>query len=150
MKISIEDYISERLENQITWYDKKAINYKKCSNTIYIFSILVSSSSGLISILPLVTKLNNNIMLVASSTLSIIVAVSLSISKIKKFDELHSTYRMTCEKLKSEKYLYLTSTADYDCEDLLRDKLLVSRIESLLSTEVGNWAQLNEKKESDN
>lgn len=147
--MEISNYINERLENQINWYDKKAIEYKCWANSISLATIIISSSGGFINLLPYITNIPSNIIVFLSSIFSFSVASLLAFTKIKKYEELQSTYRMTCEKLKSEKYLFLTESGDYKIDNSKeRDSLLVSRIESILSTEVGNWAQLNEKKEA--
>ena len=70
--------------------------------------------------------------------------VFLATDKLKKYQELHTQYRHTCEELKREKFLYLTHSGEYSDGDF---QLFVQRCESVMTTEVGNWAILNEKKD---
>ena len=68
---------------------------------------------------------------------------------MKKYQELHSQYRQTCERLKQELWLYKQGSGEYAGPgEPDNNQLLVDRIESILATDTGNWAELNEKKET--
>lgn len=140
------EYIENRLKNQIKWYDKKAKSYKKWNNFITITTIIISSGVAITALIMKEMDINTSFSTIIIAVVGFITSVLLSVNKVKKFEELHLTYRLTCEKLTQEMYLFETKSAMYVGEDC--DNLLVERIESILTTEVGNWAQLNEKKES--
>ncbi|WP_301089135.1 DUF4231 domain-containing protein [Faecalibaculum rodentium] len=76
-------------------------------------------------------------------------AIFLSIDKLKKFQERHTQYRQTCERLKQELWLYRRKSGEYAGPgEPDNNQLFVDRIESILATDTGNWAQLNERKEA--
>ncbi|NBT32039.1 MAG: hypothetical protein EBT13_09110 [Rhodobacteraceae bacterium] len=56
------------------------------------------------------------------------------------------TYRATCEALRHEKYAYIERAVPYDCEDdIATRKLLVERVESLISTEHSKWIAVQDE-----
>ena len=60
---------------------------------------------------------------------------------IFQFRELWTEYRTNAESLKHEKYLYLSSSNPYDRED--KFKLLVERVEKLISIEHSRWQDIS-------
>lgn len=80
---------------------------------------------------------------IATSILGLLIVISQSISSIKKFHENYIQYRTTCEVLKHEKYLYLYNVEPYDNEKE-PIKLLVSRVESIISNENINWQTMRQ------
>lgn len=139
------EYIVSRLDNQIKYYDNKAILYKKYHDNINILSIVISTSGSFVTILGLIFNCIEPWLTIIGSLAGIIVASSLAIDKLKRFGDLFVTYRRTCESLKREKFLFQTSSGEYqDNENAFN--LLVERCESIMATENGTWVQLNEKK----
>lgn len=142
-------YIKERIDDQIKWYDDKATHCKKYHDHISIFSILCTSSSSLICVISLLFPCFSTQITLLSSVIAFSATILLALDKIKKYQELHTQYRSACEKLKQEKYLYLTNAGEYNSDKHDDNfKLFVDRCESIMSTEIGTWAQLNEKKQS--
>ncbi|MBS6685222.1 DUF4231 domain-containing protein [Thomasclavelia spiroformis] len=140
-----KDYISCRVEDQIKWYDEKSCWYKKCHNFITIFSILISTSGSTITILGYVFTDLKTAFSIFGAISGFSVAFMLSLDKLKDFHEHFLTYRTTCEKLKQEKYLFLTKSSEY-YNNNQAFHLFVERCESIMATENQTWAQLNEKK----
>lgn len=145
-KISIEMYLSERIDNQIKWYDKKAIQFKRNYELLSLLNIIVSALITILSGL----FISPTSIAVIIAILSAGITVSNLVITLKKYQELHLQYRLVCEKLKQEKYLYLTKSGDYQSTSSVDniDNLFIERMESIMTTEVGNWSQLNEKKRS--
>lgn len=130
------EYLSNRLDDQITWYSKKASKNKYFhlwSKGLVIFlSSLIPLLAGIsIDILP------KDILL---GTIGFIIAVLAGLSGLLKFQEKWSEYRTTSETLKHEKMLYETQTGPYDAIDE-PFKLLVTRVENLISKENSAWSQ---------
>jgi hypothetical protein len=74
---------------------------------------------------------------VAGATIAIITGIH----GLYNLQENWITYRTTCETLKHEKYMYLTRSGVYaETEDPFR--LLVERVESIISHENINWTQI--------
>ena len=145
--MKIEEYIEKRLDDQINWYDAKSIKCKKtyhcCSVCIIVSSLAITAISTLSLLYPLLDKL----WVIASLLLSLSITGITTYDKFAKNNELHSSYRRTCERLKQEKYLFLTRSGEYNSNSSA-ENLLVERCESIMATENGNWSQLNEKKQS--
>lgn len=144
--MTIEEYIENRLDDQIKWYSKKAGFYK---NFYYAFNIaiaILSSSSVIFTTLSLKIESYSTtfsiIALICSSSIPVVIAVN----GIMKCQELYKNYRSTCEMLKREKILFQNNTGEYENASN-SEKLLVRRCESIMSTETNNWVQLNEKKD---
>ncbi|MED4333305.1 DUF4231 domain-containing protein [Geobacillus stearothermophilus] len=130
-----------RLTDQINWYDKKSAQAKR----IYmIFQTIEIIAAALIPIMSgLVTEFQQIKIII--SILGAVVVICGSLSRLGKFHENWLHYRQTCELLKHEKYLFLTSTSPYEEQSF---QLLVERVESIISAENVNWSQLateNEK-----
>lgn len=139
------EYFQERVDDQIKWYDKKSIRYKKCHGFIIITSLITTSAGSLITILGLIFSNFNILFTIIGAISGFSVSFMLALDKFKNFHEHFLMYRMTCEKLKQEKFLYLTKSGEYkNNSDAFN--LLVERIESIMATENQTWAQLTEKK----
>ena len=121
------------------------LKYKKCHNFITICSIFVSTSGSMITILGYIFTDLKIAFSIFGAMAGFSVAFMLSLDKLKDFHEHFLTYRATCEKLKQEKYLFLTKSSDYYQNDQAFN-LFVEGSESIMATENQNWAQLNEKK----
>lgn len=146
-KISIEKYISDRLDNQIDYYDSKSIEYKKNHENISVSTIIISA---LIALAPAFMDILPNfkeIISFISAFLAAVITILQAIDKLKKYNELFYQFRITCEKLKQEKELYLHQSGEYKrTDEMTNEQLFVERCESIMATENGTWAQLNEKK----
>ncbi|GGJ68222.1 hypothetical protein GCM10008982_16940 [Anoxybacillus voinovskiensis] len=139
--MSVEEYINGRLTEQINWYDKKSMQAKK---RYMIFQTIEIISASLIPIVNGLVTESAQIRIIISILGSIVVICG-SLARLGKFHENWLHYRQTCELLKHEKYLFLTSTTPYEEQSF---QLLVERVESIISSENVNWSQLaTEKRE---
>ncbi|NOY63291.1 MAG: DUF4231 domain-containing protein [Gammaproteobacteria bacterium] len=130
------EYLSDRLDDQINWYDKKSIQNQKLFKRLQLTSIVAAASipflSGYITETSIVLK-------IFTGLLGITVAVITAILGIYKSQENWLEFRTTCESLKHEKYLFLTHAEPYHCEQPFQ--LLVQRVEGLISKENTHWFQ---------
>ena len=67
------------------------------------------------------------------------VAVIAGVLGLYRFQEIWTEYRATAESLKQERFLYLTRTAPYNDDNAFQ--LLVSRVETVLSSERTGWVE---------
>lgn len=142
LSLSPEEYINERLTDQINWYDKKSRQAKKSYMILQTIEIIAAALIPILS--GFVTDFQQ--IKITISILGAIVVICGSLARLGKFHENWLQYRQTCELLKHEKYLFLTSTNPYEEQSF---QLLVERVESIISAENINWYQLateNEKK----
>jgi len=134
-----DEYINDRLINQLNWYSKKSQYNQKYHKSLKIIEIVSAS------IIPFVAGMNENIpysnWILGIS--GILIAVITAISALCKFQENWIQYRTISETLKHEKYLYLTKVYPYDSSSSF--DLLVKRVESLISKENTQWVKYVKK-----
>ena len=137
-----EEYINERLEDQIKWYSTKATKNKLWNN--WIKAIIIVSSATI----PFVVGIafNETFKNIILSAIGVVITILSGLSGLLKFQEKWTEYRTTSETLKHEKYLFKANTVPYS-EEKEPYKLLVTRIESIISREHSIWGQyINNKK----
>ena len=134
-----EQYLQERVEDQITWYGEKSQLNKKWFKFLRITEIVGAA------IIPFLAGIGSSIPYysVIIGTLGVIIAISAGVSAVYKFHENWLEYRTTSETLKHEKYLFQTKCRPYDQEDSF--SLLVQRVEGLISKENSQWSRHQEK-----
>lgn len=130
------EYIQTRLDHQIDWYSNKASKNKLYNNWSKGLIIFFSATIPLISGIDF-AEIPKNITL---GLLGTMIAILSGLSGFLKFQEKWSEYRTTSETLKHEKMLYQTQTGPYDNETN-PFKLLVTRVENLISKENSAWSQ---------
>jgi hypothetical protein len=137
MDISEESYFKDRLENQINWYDDKSIRdqkkFKRFKGTVIVLSASIPFFVGFIS--------HHTFWKIVVSVIGVIIVVIEGWLGLTKYHEHWIEYRSICETLRHEKYMYLTRTGVYETDNPF--KLLVERVESIISKENVNWASLN-------
>lgn len=134
-----EEYIKQRLDDQIAWYDRKSVSSQRWFKRLRITEFIAAATIPFLAAylapeLP-ATK-------VVIGVLGVVIAVITATLGLYQFQEHWIEYRTTCESLKKEKYLFLTSSEPYDdADEAARLQLLVQRVETLISKENTNWAQ---------
>lgn len=135
------NYFRTRLDDQINWYDVKSVKDQKNFKKMKLVIIL---SSSLIPFL-VAFNINNIYMRICIGILGLSAAILESIINLNKYNENWIEYRSRCETLKHEKYMFLYKTGVYE-EHENRFKFFVERIETIISQENINWANLNNDK----
>lgn len=140
-----KEYIISRVNDQINWYDKKSIRAQKKYKLFTFLTILCTSLSPVAANLILSSQKAKCIV----SLLGVIATLSQGIINMSKYNENWVEYRTVCETLKKEKYMYLAQAGVYsDNEESF--KFFAERVESIISQENVNWANIKkEKKEND-
>ncbi|AZH29827.1 DUF4231 domain-containing protein [Paenibacillus sp. M-152] len=146
MDISEREYLAERLDDQINWYDKKSIECQKYYKRWKRAEIVAAA------LIPVLTSFSSGLRWIAIviGALGACIALFESILSLHKSHENWIEYRGICETLRQEKYMYLTRTGIYKIADGAFN-LLVERVESVISKENVNWANLhaNEQKKEE-
>ena len=132
-----EQYLNERLDDQIDWYDKKSVLNQKIYKIICVIEFIAAALIPFLT--PYISEQSLSLRLFVGF-LGVIIAVIVAVIGLYKFQENWTEFRTTSESLKHEKYLYLTKTPPYDGSDNFT--LLVERVESLISKENSAWAAL--------
>jgi len=137
-----EEYINERLEDQIKWYSNKATKNKLLNNRIKAIIIILSATIPFI----VGVEFNETFRNIILSAIGVIITILSGLSGLLKFQEKWTEYRTTSETLKHEKYLFKANAVPYNKEEDPY-KLLVTRTESIISREHSIWGQyINNKK----
>ena len=129
-----QEYVEERLQNQLEWYARKSRRNHLWFLSLRVIEIVLAAS------IPLLTgmmKERGEVGLLLGS-ISVSVAVIAAVLSLFRFQELWIEYRATAETLKREKFLFLTRSGPYDGPG--RFTALVERIETLLAAEATKWA----------
>ena len=136
-----DEYIKERLDNQISWYDRKSsINqrkYKKYKRLEFIIAATIPVITTLTAIIP--NDILEKVLLMSAAFGGIILVVINKTLELEDYFKFWKEYRTTCEALQYERALYLTRSEPYDEEDAF--PLLVQKVESILSKETQRWQQ---------
>jgi hypothetical protein len=133
--ISADEYIEQRLNDQVGWYDRKSSENQRWFKRLRFAEIVAAA------IIPFLSGFAGGSLAIkiAIGALGVVVAVIASLLGLLHFQEHWINYRAMAEALKTEKFLFLTQTQPYDKEDAFH--LLVQRVEALLSKENSEWLQ---------
>jgi uncharacterized protein DUF4231 len=133
--ISPEDYVEQRINDQISWYDRRSITNKRWFKRLRFAEIVVAAT------IPFLSGFADKALAIkiAIGALGVFVAVIASLLGLLQLQVHWIEYRATAESLKKEKFLFLTQTDPYNKDDAFH--LLVQRVEALLSKESTDWVQ---------
>jgi hypothetical protein len=133
--ISPEEYIEQRLNDQISWYDRRSSTNQRWFKRLRFAEVVAAAT------IPFLSGFAGNSfpIKVAIGALGVVVAVIASLLGLLHFQEHWIEYRATTEMLRKEKFLFLTQTDPYDKDNAFH--LLVQRVEGLLSKENTVWTQ---------
>ena len=138
--MNAQDYIKNRLEQQIDWYNDKSKLNKRYYKTAKLIVIIVSVS------IPFLAGFIND----DRTWLKIVVAIGglliaflEGISNLNKYHDNWVNYRQSAEYLEREKLLFLTKSGPYRENNSLQD--LVERVEHFTNQENQNWTQFNKQ-----
>lgn len=126
-----EQYITERLDEQVKWYSKKAGENKIRFHASQIIIIVAGILIPIVNLFETPSTIG-----LISSILGGVVIITAGILQLQKSQENWVLYRSTAEMLKKEKQLYLNSVGNYaNIADEDKHKLLVERVETIISSE---------------
>ena len=137
-KEDFQKYLKERYEDQVNWYDKKAIGNQK------VYRFYQTTLIFLSAVTPVLVAIKETRW--SAIVISVLVAIGITILKTFKFQENWINYRTTCETLKKEIYLYQARIGEYKTAKTPED-LFVERVESLISRENTIWLTTHKVKE---
>ena len=140
-----EEYLKDRVDNQIAWYSRKSARNKKYhlwSNAlIIVFAAVIPFFAGL-------GEENLTWTKYVIALLGVLTAAFTGISALYKFQEKWMTYRITGESLKREKIIFQTGTYPYNT-GASSFPLFVNTVENIMNSENAVWTQIISKKEDD-
>ncbi len=127
----------DRLEQQISWYDRKSGNAQRYCKLTKYFTIIAAAA------IPVIALYGQKEVVAALASM---IAILEGASQVNQWQHNWITYRSTCEALRHEKYTYIERADPYDIDDDKNArKLLVERVESLISTEHSKWIAVQDE-----
>ena len=132
MPLSPEEYLAERVDDQIRWYGDRSRQSKQWFYALQIVTLFASAS---IPVLSLTTDDFRMRILVAF--FGAVTAVTTGLVALFRFQELWVSYRVTTEALKSERFLFVSGAEPYTDEAAF--SRFVGRIETLITNETQAW-----------
>jgi hypothetical protein len=129
-----QDYLDQRIDDQIGWYSKKSTFNKNRYQFIKTLVIIISAS---IPVLAIMITGDDQILKIAVGVAGVLIVVLEGILSHYKYKDIWLKYRMTSEMLNREKILYLTSSGPYKTNKTLQS--FVERSEAIMSTENQTW-----------
>jgi len=124
-----------RLNEQMHWYDRKSLH---CQRWYKCLKVTQVSLAVLIPVMSLSEHVRWT-----TAVAGALIAILEGIQQLNQYSTLWVTYRAMAERLKQEKYLFLSSAGPYS-DLILPDQLAIlsERVEECISNEHANW--LNE------
>src|SRR5919202_6441438 len=133
------EYIEQRLQDQIDWYDRKSSKSRTLFMRLKIAEIVAAALIPFLSAVSISQPTLRTASTVAVGVLGMTVTIIAGVLSLGQHQERWVEYRATCESLRREKFLFQTGVEPYDGADSF--PLLVQRVEALLSKEKMNWTQ---------
>jgi len=127
------DPVVDRLEDQISWYDRKSISNQRTYKRIKMTEIIAAA------VIPFIGAFNLPNVGWWTGGLGVLITVLEGTLHLNQYQQNWTAYRSTCESLKHEKYVYLAKASSYSGVADPR-ALLAERVESLVSQEHAKWA----------
>lgn len=139
MELQAEEYITQRVDDQINWYDKKSTINQRRFKLLQMLSIIFAAT------IPLLTAISfkeyDTVFRFIIALLGSMIAVISGFLSLNKFQENWVEYRSCAESLRREKYLYLTRTGPYSENEENPFSALVERCEGIMSNEQLGWTK---------
>lgn len=137
------DPITERLEDQISWYDRNSLkNQRRYKRTKFV--VIMSAS-----VIPFLAPLTRPEVRWITGGLGVLITVLEGVLQLNQYQQNWISYRSTCEALKHEKYVFLGKASPY-AEANDPHALLAERVESLVSQENAKWLVARQDTKSKN
>ncbi len=130
-----EEYLKQRVDDQIAWYSGKSQRYQKSFKALRLFEITAAAMIPLLS--GYVSQCEG--LEYAVGILGFCVAVVAGALGLFQYQEQWVEYRTTSEALKREKFLFLTGVEPYNAGEPF--PLFVTNAENLMSKEQQGWLQ---------
>lgn len=133
-----QEYIENRINEQIEWYGKQAANMKDKHTLCKQCEIACTASVPVLAMLAnYYSRLNILIAIIGA-----IATFILNLHLFNKYHEKWMEYRKTCEALKQEKILYLTLSASYRTSQYPFTDF-VEKCELIMNQEHNAWVEIH-------
>ena len=131
--MDIETYLTERVDDQIEYFDSNALRNQKRYKFFKIAAIICNVLTTLTIALALTFITHLKFMGIAALILSTIVLATYQVEEFCNFGTKWEKFRLVAERIKSEKYLFLNSVGAYSSIDTdEKERLFIKTIEGIL------------------
>jgi len=121
-----DEYLTKRIDDQIDWYDHKAIDLQRMNVRLQTLILTLSL------LLPIILSIPKNLggidisstINAGTTIMSIVLAIFIAFQSYRNYREKWIEYRTTAESLKNEKYMYLTKSGKYRDSEHASEALL--------------------------
>ena len=153
--MDISEYIEERLEKQKDWYQGKASYNKKRFMNFQTTIIILGALIPLIVVFVGSSVLTVGAIEISSGHISAVIAAIIAIlAGIDKLTQPQTNwfnYRANEEMLKKEKWMFEFNSGPYNgLKGAVAEKLLVDRVESIISSDIARFASAEYKDDGNN
>ena len=132
---NFERYLTDRYQDQVSWYQKKAAINKRYYQIFQWGVILLSAA---VPVLVALKSEDQTRVWWATIIISTLLAIGTTGIKTFKFQENWTNYRSTSERLIQEKIFFDAGIGEYSAAES-RETLFVRRVEALISDEGATW-----------
>ena len=150
-QVSEQDYLNNRLLDQLNWYDRKSIQNQKRFKKIRTYEIILGA------MIPFLLAFGDVDIRVGNRTVDIIAVIVAGIGvaivilggmlALNKYEENYINYRKFAETLKSEKWRYQTRSQPYNSAQRFNN--LVMKVEKILADEHQAWTEYQSEDDED-
>jgi Protein of unknown function (DUF4231) len=149
---AFKDYLKTRYEDQLDWYDGKAIDNQKSFEGLQLAMIVTSAMTPVILVSHFV---EHSPWLAGLALLSAVLnLIIIGAMKSFQFQEHWLRYRSTWQERRSELYLYQAGAGQYEApqdtasttlKEPDKEALFVQKIEDILAREGRAWREIRER-----
>lgn len=130
-------YLQERVQDQISWYERKSASSKRWFHRLRTTVIIAGA------LIPLLVGYANGPyewLKYIAGALGAVVAISEGILSLRRYRDLWSAYRLAAERLNRERWLYENGALDeYAASDEAAFRRFVQRAEQIMASENDEW-----------
>lgn len=134
MDNSIQSYISERVEDQLAYFDSSAMRNQKSYRCLKIVAIACNILTTMTIALAFTVPENYKIAMgILALVLSTIVLATYQIEEFQSYGAKWEKFRLVAEQLKSEKYMFLNRAGHYSTDNSeVAKNLFIETIEGII------------------
>lgn len=130
--MSPDQYLQRRVDDQLEWYSKKSATNKNWHFRLQLVTLVAAALVPVVSLS--FTEAGGRFVV---AIIGSIAAIAAGVVALYQFRDLWVDYRTTAERLKYEKYLFLTGADPYNSSNCF--SLFVNRVENTILQENREW-----------
>ena len=135
--IDHNQYLKDRVDDQISWYDKKSRINKNWYRRLRFISITIALAIPILTSLIGSDKIREDVLKTIIAVSGALIGLIEGLMGLNKYHDLWTTYRSTAEGLKYHRFLFAAGAAPYDVPNAF--PLFVQNAEALMASERANW-----------